>query len=402
MSTSFRLTVAGVTAVGLMGGLAVDTAPDASATYTEEPSTAALVAPHVVPPVSRRARTAKSVLDQMTLRQKVGQLFMVGTPAVGPYGATLAHITRRHVGNIMLTGRSYGGTSVPARASRLAQARATKAATDRVRLLIATDQEGGLVQVLQGRGFSRMPTALTQGTWRPIRLRRAAGRWAHQLARAGLNMNLAPVEDTVPSRRAAASNPPIGGFDREFGFRPRIVARHGRAFAAGLSAHGVVPTIKHFPGLGRVHANTDTSTGVTDYATTRHGASITPFARSIKAGVPAVMMSTAYYHRIDPKRPAAFSPRIIHGMLRGDLGFRGVIISDDLGNARQVSPWSYGARAVKFIRAGGDMVLTVNPTTLPAMYAAVLHRAAHIRHFRHRVNVAARRILELKQHRGLL
>jgi len=141
---------------------------------------------------------------------------------------------------------------------------------------------------------------------------------------------------------------------------------------------------------------------VTDFVTTRHDAYLTPFAQSIRSGAPVVMMSTAYYHRIDPKHPAAFSRTIVHGMLRGDLGFRGVVISDDLGDARQVSPWSPGARAVNFIRAGGDLVLTVDPSTVPAMYAAVLHRALHARHFRHQVNASARRILELKQHRGLL
>jgi beta-N-acetylhexosaminidase len=278
----------------------------------------------------------------------------------------------------------------------------TRAATGGVRLLVATDQEGGLVQVLNGAGFADMPSALQQGRWSLTRLRRHAGTWAEQLRTAGVNMNLAPVGDTVPSARAALDNPPIGAYDREFGYRPRVVASHGRTFALGMSAHGVVPTIKHFPGLGRVHANTDTSSGVTDYVTTRHDAYLRPFATSIDAGVPAVMMSLAYYHRIDPKRPAAFSPLIIGRVLRGDLGFDGVVISDDLGNARQVARWPAGARAVKFIAAGGDLVLTVDPRTLPTMYAAVLGRAKQDPAFRTLVKAAALRVLQLKQARGLL
>ena len=243
----------------------------------------------------RVPRTAETVLAGMSLRQRVGQLFMVGTPATAASAATESHITRRHVGNVMLTGRSFGGVRTPARVSAAMQARATRAATKRVRLLVATDQEGGLVQVLNGPGLTDMPTALTQGRWAPSRLRARAGLWARQLRRAGVNMNLAPVVDTVPSPSAAQANPPIGAFDRQFGFRPEVVATHGRAFVQGMSRNRVVPTIKHFPGLGRVHGNTDTSAGVTDRVTRRHDPYLRPFKAAIDAGSPFVMMSTAYY-----------------------------------------------------------------------------------------------------------
>ena len=352
--------------------------------------------------VARAERTAETVLAEMTLRQKVGQLFMVGTPATMAADATKAAITRRHVGNVMLTGRSYGGTSTPARVTHALQQRADQAATDGVGLLVATDQEGGQVQVLNGTGFADMPSALRQGRWGLTRLERSAGTWARQLGRAGVNMNLAPVEDTVPSARAAQDNPPIGAYDREFGYRVTVVARHGRAFMQGMAAHGVAPTIKHFPGLGRVHANTDTSSRVTDTVTTRHDAYLRPFAVSIKAGVPVVMISLAFYQRIDAKHPAAFSARIIRKVLRGDLGFDGVVVSDDLANAQQVARWTPGARAVKFLAAGGDLVLTVNPETLPAMYTAVLRRAKQDAGFRARVQASALRILQLKQEQGLL
>jgi beta-N-acetylhexosaminidase len=350
----------------------------------------------------RVARTAETVLAGMSLRQRVGQLFMVGTPATAASTATKSHITHRHVGNVMLTGRSFGGVRTPARVSAAMQARATRAATKRVRLLVATDQEGGLVQVLNGAGMTDMPSALTQGRWAPSRLRARAGRWARQLHRAGVNMNLAPVVDTVPSPAAAQSNPPIGAFDRQFGYRPEVVASHGRAFVQGMSRNRVVPTIKHFPGLGRVHGNTDTTAGVTDRVTRRHDPYLRPFKVAIDAGSPFVMMSTAYYARMDRRNPAAFSQFIIGQVLRGDLGFHGVVISDDLASARQVSRWTYGQRAVKFVRAGGNVVLTVDPRTLPAMYRAVL-TAAHTREsFRHKVDQSALRILRLKEDRGLL
>ena len=114
------------------------------------------------------------------------------------------------------------------------------------------------------------------------------------------------------------------------------------------------------------------------------------------------MMSTAYYARLDPKRPAAFSRFVVTKMLRGDLGFDGVVISDDLANAQQVARFSPGARAVRFIRAGGDLVLSVDPAPVPEMYAAVLRRARTNARFQDLVDAAALRVLRAKQARGLL
>jgi beta-N-acetylhexosaminidase len=180
------------------------------------------------------------------------------------------------------------------------------------------------------------------------------------------------------------------------------VARHGVAFLRGMAAGGVVPTVKHFPGLGRVRANTDTASGVTDRVTRRRDPYLAPFQAAVDAHVPFVMMSTAYYARLDPKHPAAFSPYVVGTMLRSDLGFRGVIISDDLGRARQVARWTPAQRALRFVAAGGDVVLTVDSAPLPAMYRAVLGRAHVNKAFRAKVNAAALRVLTAKQHRNLL
>jgi beta-N-acetylhexosaminidase len=217
-----------------------------------------------------------------------------------------------------------------------------------------------------------------------------------------VNVNLAPVMDTVPSAAAALKNPPIGYYHREYGYTTARVSSRGWSFAAGMSAAGVSATAKHFPGLGRVAANPDTSSGVTDRVTVRRDAYLAPFANAVHNGVPFLMMSTAYYHRIDPYHPAAFSPTIVGGMVRGDLGFKGVVISDDLGNAKQVAAWSPGSRALRFVIAGGDMVLTVNPTLLPAMYDAVLAKARSSAAFRAKVNASALRVLTAKQQRGLI
>ena len=353
-------------------------------------------------PAAPTPATPAQVLAGLTLEQRVGQLFMVGTPADAVDPTTRDQIGRYHVGNVMLAGRSYDGARAPRRVTRAMRAEVSAASTGGVRLLVATDQEGGQVRVLQGPGFSDIPSALVQGSWPLARLRSAAGEWGRQLHDVGVNMNLAPVLDTVPSRQAAQHNPPIGGFDRQFGYSTRVVARHGLAFQRGMLAAGVAPAVKHFPGLGRVRANTDTSSGVTDRVTTRRDPYLRPFRAAVRAGAPVVMMSTAIYRRIDPGTPAAFSRVVVQRMLRDELGFRGVVISDDLARAAQVTASAPAARAVRFLRAGGDLVLVVDPGPLPAMYAGVLDRARRSDAFRATVDAAALRVLRAKARQGLL
>jgi beta-N-acetylhexosaminidase len=345
--------------------------------------------------------TATAVYDRMTQAQRIGQLFMVGGAVTGPGSATTAAISTYHAGNLILTGRTTAGApSVRAIVSRM-DALTTRAATAGAPLFVATDQEGGYVQVLQGPGFSRMPTALTQGTWTDSTLTASARTWGRQVRRSGVDVNLAPVMDTVAAG-FVASNPPIGQYDREYGNTPAVVADKGSAFLRGMRSSDLATTDKHFPGLGHVTANTDTASGVKDTVTTRTSADIAPFRAAITAGARMVMVSSAIYTKIDGTRPGVFSPTVINGMIRGDLGYSGVVISDDLGNAKQVQAWTPGTRAVDFLAAGGDVVLTVNPAVIPAMVAAVTARAASNATFRSRVAAAALHVLAAKAAEGLL
>jgi beta-N-acetylhexosaminidase len=332
----------------------------------------------------------------MSASERVGQLFMVDCPTSEVAPATVLAIQTYHVGAVILDGTSQRPASeIAAMTSQLERANPSPA-----KLFIATDQEGGLVQRLGGEGFSSVPSAVQQGLMSPAALQTAARTWGAELLRAGVTIDLAPVLDTVPPN--STGNPPIGDLDREFGHSPATVSSHGVAVLSGLAQAGVDATVKHFPGLGRVSGNTDLSSGVLDTVTTRHDPYLAPFVAAIAAHVPFVMMSTAIYARIDPSVPAAFSRTIVTGMLRSALHFRGVIISDDLGHAAQVSGYRLGARAVDFIAAGGDMVLTVDATQAAAMTQAVLARARSSLAFRRQVDVSALRILEAKDARGLL
>jgi beta-N-acetylhexosaminidase len=354
-----------------------------------------------VPAATSPTTTAQAVLARLTTAQRIGQLFMVGGSVKGLSTATRTAISRYHVGNLILTGRTTTGAAPVRALTSGAQAMAANAATSAVPLLIASDQEGGLVQVLQGPWFSRMPSALTQGTFTDTGLTRSATTWGSQVLRAGVNVNLAPVMDTV-SASFASSNAPIGRLQREFGHSPAIVAEKGSAFVRGMRSTGMALTAKHFPGLGRVTGNTDTTAGVTDRVTTRTSPDIGPFRAAIASGAQLVMVSSAFYSRIDPARPAVFSPTVITGMIRGDLHFGGIVVSDDLGASRQVQAWSPGTRAINFLNSGGDLVLTVDPAVIPAMVNAVTARAATDATLRARINAAALRVLTVKAANGML
>lgn len=364
--------------------------PSKTSTSSTAPATTATKPP---PPA---APSAQQVFDDMTERQRVGQLLMVDCSSTGVGPATTTAIDQYAVGAVILDGTSYAGIAE----TRAVTSQLQRLAPRHVKLLISTDQEGGLVQRLQGPGFTRIVSAVQQGTINPATLQGYATGWGQQLRQAGVNVNLGPVMDTVPP--GFGSNPPIGDLDREFGHTTSVVATHGVAVARGMAAARVAATVKHFPGLGRVTGNTDTTNGVTDSVTTRHDAYLAPFHEAIRHGVPFVMMSTAIYSRIDPGVPAAFSSTIVTGMLRGDLGFNGLVISDDLGAAKAVNNYSIGQRAVKFVAAGGDVVLTVDATEAVDMTEALLSKANSDASFRAKVNDAALRVLQEKEALGLL
>ena len=356
---------------------------------TAAPSTST---PHGPPPGS----PAERALAAMSLRQRVGQLLMVGCPTSGLDDATAQAVTTYHVGSVILDGTTYAGRSEMAALTGQLQHLAPKHRG----LLVATDQEGGLVQRLQGAGFTRIPSGVAQGTMAPATLRADARVWGSELHAAGVNVNLAPVLDVVPSGFGA--NPPIGDLDREYGHTPAAVTSHGLAVARGLLASGVAPTVKHFPGIGRVHGNTDLTGGVTDGVTTADDPYLEPFRAAVKDGMPIVMMSTAIYAHLDPGGPAAFSAKIVTGLLRGTLGFRGLVISDDVGGAAQVADVPIGDRAVRFVAAGGDVVLTVDAGQAQPMTDALVVAARKSGTFRAQVDAAALRVLQEKQRLGLL
>lgn len=371
------LALAAVCAAAL-AGCAVAPAPDATTAESPTPT----------------ATTPPDPIAGWTLEQRVGQLFLVGTPVEAADPVTLAAVQDAGAAGIFLHGRSSAGAS--ATAAVVAQFTAA-APADAPPLWVATDQEGGDVQVLTGAGFDDMPTALASAAQDPAALRADAERWAEQLRAAGVTMNLAPVVDIVTSPETEDQNLPIGVYHRHYGYDADTVIAYAGAFADGMRAGGVLPTLKHFPGLGRVTGNTDYAADVVD-ATVDGAAPDVAVYRSLLAQGPAVvMMATAVYDRIDPALPAAFSAPVVAGLLREEVGFDGVVMTDDLSAPAQVERWTPGDRAVLALEAGVDLLLvSADPSVYPQMRAAVLERARADPAFALRVDESARRILALK------
>jgi beta-N-acetylhexosaminidase len=347
-----------------------------------------------------RTECASALVSAMTLQQRVGQLFVAGVDAGGPTAAQEALISQDHLGGVILTGRSSAGVAATRRITDALRARSGGAVTGGVGLWVSTDQEGGYVQVLSGPGFSAIPTALSQGSLPPATLRSDAAAWGRQLRAAGVDVDLAPVLDTVPAS-LGTQNKPIGYYAREYGHDPATVSAEGTAFAAGMRDAGIQATAKHFPGLGRVIDNTDTTTGVTDDVTVRNDPYLQPFADAVHQGIPLVMVSSAIYSRIDPSTIATFSPVVLGQMLRGDLGFGGVIMSDSLG-AAALANTPVGDRAVRFIDAGGTVALSSQSGIVAQMVSGVLARAGSDSAFASKVDAAAQQVVEAKFDAGLV
>jgi beta-N-acetylhexosaminidase len=364
------------------------------------PPTPSPSGPRAIPVPQRTGPDVDSCISTtvsgMSLRQLVGQVMLVGTPIADPAALTGLVLTYGF-GGVFLSGRTQASAQQLRAGISALQASAPHAAG----LLIALDQEGGRVQTVQGPDFPPIPSAVAQGALAESDLRAQTRAWAGRLADLGVTLDLAPVADTVPAS-LGAGNPPIGALDRSYGSDPAAVAADVATVVGALQSAGVYATLKHFPGLGRVTQNTDTSTGAVDSETTPRDPYLEPFRAGIKAGTGAVMVSLASYPNLDPQAIAAFSAPVVTGLLRQQLGFTGLIVSDDLGNAVAVRDVPVGERAVRFIDAGGDVALTVASSTAAPMFEGLLAAANGSAAFRAKLTAAATRVVRAKYGVGLL
>lgn len=298
----------------------------------------------------------------VALEVKIGQLFMIGFRGVtlDADHPILADIQERHLGSVVLfdydvpTGTYGRNIASPAQLHELTQTLQAAAVNA---LLIATDQEGGLVSRLRERyGFPPTLSHAALGALNDVAATAAhAGAMAQTLAQMGINLNLAPVVDL----NLNPENPVIGKVERSFGADPQQVIAHATAFIQAHHAHGVRCTLKHFPGHGS--SRTDSHRGFVDVTQTWSPLELEPYRALIDAGLAdSVMTAHVFNQAWDATDPATLAPAAIAGLLRTDLGYDGVVISDDIqmGAIREYYAFTDAVR--KAILAGVDIIAIAN------------------------------------------
>jgi len=350
-------------------GLAVGAGGDAGESETQ-PAEAAKRAQE-----ERRERALEAV-DRLTLRQQVGQVIVSSFPDPAPPDYIRRRLRARETAGVILFGFNASGEASWRRLTRAVQRHA------RGRALIMVDQEGGEIRAVDWAG----PAAGAPEQGDATSVRRSARRAASQLARVGVNVNLAPVAD-VPGGAA-----PVMGF-RAFAGHAEGIAARTRAFIAGMRSAGVATAAKHFPGLGRAQVNTDDAS-----ALVRGGvqADLIPFRAAIRERVPLIMLSHALYPELDADRIASQSPEVVTGLLRDRLGYDGVIVTDSIEAQAVLDRGGVASAAERSLRAGADLVLTTGSASWNLIHPWLLRKARTSPAFRNRVREAAARVIALK------
>ena len=336
------------------------------------------------------AETMSSRFTAPTVRQLVGQRFMVTMRGTSPSPALLDRIRRGEIGGVIL----FGANVQSATQLRHLTSTLQRAARDARRppLLNATDQEGGLVRRLPWVGPAQSTSEL--GRMGAARIRDEAIASGKALRLAGVNLDLGPVADV----------PAAGSFmaleQRTFASSAPSVAAATVAFTRGLAKAGVAAAVKHFPGIGRATRNTDRSAvAITATQADLGRRDLLPFRSAIGAGVPVVMISNASYPALDAK-PAPWSTKI-QSLLRRELGFDGVTISDALDGAAATRGRSLSSVAVLVAPAGVDvLLLTGSEASSAAAFERVVAVAEQGRISAKALGASYNRIVALKRAYG--
>ncbi|MDH3346742.1 MAG: beta-N-acetylhexosaminidase [Desulfobulbaceae bacterium] len=333
----------------------------------------------------------------------LGQLFLIGFDGceIDDQHPVVEDIVDRRAGGVILFARNVDGSrqniSSPQQLAKLTLDLQRYAHTE---LLIAVDQEGGQVCRLREQdGFSSTVSAHFLGQGDDIMETAArSGQLAQSLKDCGVNFNLAPVVDLDRN----PENPVIGRFGRSFGSDPDKVIRHSSAFIAEHHKKNICCCLKHFPGHGS--SGQDSHLGFTDVSELWHVDELAPYRSLIKQGcVDAVMSAHVVNRRLDDSGlPATLSERMLKGILRQELGFEGVIISDDLQMRAITDEWSLGQAVCSAVKAGVDLLVIGNnlvrdrgslAEAISALQEAITRKEISEKH----IQTSLRRISTLKQ-----
>jgi len=298
---------------------------------------------------------------ELTARQ-VGQMIMIGFPGTEPDEdwpeRAAAMIADGRIGGVILFADNARN---PAQVRRLTGSLA--AAAGDLPPFIAIDQEGGYIQRLTSRhGFQSLPSARAIARTDLCTARADYAKTATELASLGITVNFGPVVDLDINPR----NPAIGRLARSYGDNPNTIVAYAEQFIAAHDDAGVLTAAKHFPGHGS--AVLDPHKRIVDITKTWQPSELTPFRiLAAEQRVPMIMVGHLIHPRFsDGDRPASLSRRAITGALRNELGFDGLVVTDDLGMDAIADRYSEAEAAVMAARAGADILLFANRQTSDA------------------------------------
>jgi beta-N-acetylhexosaminidase len=317
------------------------------------------------------AQAAREAVDRLSLRQQVGQLTISSFPETRPPAYVRRRLRAGETAGVILFGFNASSPADWQRLTRRIQRNGRDGA------LVMVDQEGGDVRTVAWAG----PAVGQPQQGSPASVRSSARAAALQLRGAGVNVNLAPVADTP------------GGTMTSRAFAGQVPASTAAA-VKGLWSARLAATAKHFPGLGDADVNTDDGSATST-------PELAPFRAAIAANVPLIMLSHALYPALDTNRIASQSPRVVTGLLRDRLGFKGVVVTDSLEAQAVLDRSGVDVAAERSIRAGADLILMTGSASWNAVFPRLLERARSDRTFRTRVRESAARVLALKRKLGL-
>jgi beta-N-acetylhexosaminidase len=319
-------------------------------------------------------------VDALSLEQQVGQLVVLSFAGRSAPDYVLEALRERKAAGVIL----FGG-NIESASQLLSLTDALRDAGGRP--IVAVDQEGGSVRRIPwAPPVAPEPQQVAAGT-----AGLAARKAAASLRTLGITVALAPVAD-VPSVPSAA----IAG--RAFSSDPAVASRAVASAVAGWRRGGIASTAKHFPGLGGARRNTDAALVTIRRSRAQLEATdLPPFEAAVEAGVPLVMVGHARYPALDRANIASQSRRILGGLLRGQLGFRGVVITDSMEAQASLATGSVTVASERAVRAGADIVLLTGRGSYAPVYRHLLEVARASPSFRARVRESAARVLALVQ-----
>jgi beta-N-acetylhexosaminidase len=334
----------------------------------------------------------EALLARLTVEQKLGQMQIVGLPGTGIDPLTRGRIAVMGIGGVIFLERN---TDSPEQVRELTQALQQLAIEQGpgLPLFIGWNHEGGAV-VRHRAGLTRFPSAMALGALgEPQTTLTIAQAAAEEMSSLGVNMNFAPVLDV----NSEPANPVIGL--RAFGDRTEPVVQQGIAYIQGQQQAGVIGVAKHFPGHGNVTVDSHLALPTMDSTLDDLWLmALPPFQRAIEVGVPAIMVAHIRLPNIEPDAwPASLSPVVITTLLREELGYDGVIMTDELGMDAILENYPLGEAAVQALLAGNDLLLTVETANHPEIvHQALLQAVQSGRISEARIDESLRRLIRLK------